>query len=145
MTARTQHPSRRRRWVVNRPLQLQVVRAMVLVLCVMAVLAIAAVYAAVWITLSSFELTRDPLIGSLLRCICWTIVLELLVLTPLVIWWGIRLTHRIAGPLLRIHAALQQLAAGRVDQHILLRKGDFFTDIAAAINALAESLRTRRR
>lgn len=144
MTSSAERFVRRRQYVVNRPLQFRFVNAMILVLCAMALLAVGAVYLAVRLTLSSFELTRDPLIISLLSSVCWTIVLELLVIGPVVVWWGIRLTHRVAGPLVRIHAALSRMADGRFDEHVTLRAGDELQELAAVINRLAETLRRRR-
>ncbi|MBI4341535.1 MAG: HAMP domain-containing protein [Candidatus Omnitrophica bacterium] len=137
--------SRRRRWVVNRPLQFRFVNAMVVILCAMAVLAVAAVYVGGWLTLSSFELTGNLLMVSLLQTMCWTIVLELLAVTPLVIWWGVRLSHRVAGPLVRIHAALARMANGQYDVQVKLRAGDELTELADAINVLAASLHNRSR
>ena len=134
-------PYRRRQWLVNRQLQLRFVKAMVLVLCVMALAAMAAVYLAVKITLSSFELSHDPLFVSLLNAVCWLIALELVVVTPFVVWFGIRLTHKVAGPLVRINAAIQQMIRGDFNIHLTLRKGDSLVELADAINALAANLR----
>ena len=140
----TTHSYRRRRYLVNRPLQLRFVKAIVFILLVMAVGAAGAVYLAVHVTLSSFDLLHDPLIVSLLNSVLWTIFLELLVLTPLVVWFGIRLTHPVAGPLVRIQAALAQLCAGDFSVHVSLRKGDELLELAQLINRLAKSLRERR-
>ncbi len=135
---------KRRQWVVNRPLQFRFVKALVLVLCSMAVLSVAAVYVAVWFSVSSFELTNNQLITSLLKSICWLIFLELLLILPFVVWWGIRLSHRVAGPLYRFHAALTRMANGQYDVTVKLRAGDELQEFADLINALAASLRNRR-
>ena len=135
---------KRRQYVVNRPLQFRFVKAMVLVLCSMAACSVLAAYIAVWFTISSFELSNNPLITSLLSTICWLIFLELLVVIPFVIWWGIRLSHRIAGPLFRIHAALTRMAGGEYNIQVKLRAGDELQEIADIINKLASSLQKRR-
>lgn len=135
---------KRRQWVVNRPLQFRFVKALVLVLCAMALLSVLAVYAAVWVTVSSFELANNLLIMSLLRSICWLIFLELLIILPFVAWWGIRLSHRVAGPLYRIHAALTRMVNGQYDVTVKLRSGDELQEFTDVINALAASLRSRR-
>ncbi len=145
MAASRKPPCRRRQWVVNRPLQFRFVKVMVLVLGGTAAGALGAVYVAVRLTLSSFDLARDPVIMSLLASICWTIVLELVIMTPIVVWLGIRLTHRVAGPLVRIRAALAKLAAGDYNVRIQLRKGDELVEFADMMNTLAASLRARRR
>jgi len=100
-------------------------------------------YGALWFTLYSFELLKEAYIKALFSTILWTIVLELVVLIPLVSWLGIFLTHRVAGPLVRIRAALSQMAKGDFDIHLQLRKGDALMDLAEDINRLAEFLRRR--
>ena len=138
-------PYQRRKVLVNRPLQLAFVKAMLLVLLTMALAALMAVQAAVRITLSTYELTTNALAIGLLNTVFWVMVLELLVLTPVFAWMGILLTHKVAGPLVRIRAALAQLTEGRYDLHISLRKGDSLVGIADDINRLAASLRNRIR
>lgn len=136
-------PYRRRRYLVDRPLQLRLVHALLGVLCVMALAAMAAVYCAIRVTLNAFELSGDALIVSLTNTIYWTIALQVLLMVPIVFWFGIRLTHAIAGPLVRIYAALDQLAHGHHDVQVTLRRGDQLTGLAAAVNRLAAALRSR--
>ena len=134
---------RRRRVLVNPPLQFAFVKAMLIVLGVMALAALAAVYVAIRVTLSTFELANDPVIVSLFRSAFWLIMLELLVLTPLVVWLGILLTHKVAGPLVRIFAVLDQMSRGRYDVRITLRKGDMLVELAEAVNRLSENIRSQ--
>ena len=144
MSESTEHrPYRRQHWLVNRSLQFRFVRAMLLVLLLMAAAAVAGIYLALWLTLYSFELLQDAYLVALFRTVSWTVVLELIVLVPLVSWFGVRLTHKVAVPLVRIRAALADMAQGRFDIRIKLRKGDALTELAEDINRLAESLRNR--
>ena len=135
---------RRRRLVVNRALQFRFVRAMLVILVIMAFAAVAAVFVAIRVTLATFELSQDAVIRSLFNVICWLIVLELLIVTPAVIWLGVLLTHKIAGPLVRIGAALAQMTQGDYNVHIQLRRGDELRELAALVNHLAAALRSRR-
>ena len=137
---RTYH---RRHWLVNRPLQFRFVRAMLGILCVLTVIALGSVYLTLWSILHAFNLQHDPVSVALFVTISWSIALELLIVTPFVVWMGIILTHKVAGPLVRIHAGLAQLAQGNYNVHINLRKGDSLTDLADAVNNLAGSLRSR--
>ena len=73
------------------------------------------------------------------------VTLELLIFSPFVVWLGLRMTHKIAGPLVRILGAVQQMSLGNFDQHITLRKGDSLVELADAVNTLAENLRSRRK
>ena len=116
---------------------------MLLVLLLMAAAAILGVYVALWLTLYSYELLNDASIVALFNTVSWTVVLELIVLVPIVSWLGILLTHKIAGPLVRIRAALADMENGKFDIHIQLRKGDALVDLAEDINRLAAFLRSR--
>ena len=136
---------KRRQFLVNRPLQLSFVRAMLLILLLMASAALVAMRMAVHVTLFTYELSNDALLRALFDTVFWIIVLEMVFLAPFVIWMGILLTHKVAGPLVRIHAALAQMTEGRFDIHISLRKGDALVEFADAINRLALSLRNRLR
>src|SRR3989338_7239461 len=144
MSESTEHrPYRRQHWLVNRGLQFRFVRAMLLVLLLMALAAVLGVYLALWFTLYSFELLQDTYLVALFTTVSWTVVLELIVLVPIVSWFGVRITHQVAGPLVRIRAAIADMVQGRFDIHIRLRKGDTLTELAEDINRLAESLRNR--
>lgn len=138
-------PYRRRKVLVNRPLQMPFVKAILLVLFTMALASVVAVQLAIRMTLAAYELTNDPLAVGLFSTAFWIIMLEFLVLTLVVGWGGILLTHKVAGPLVRIRAALAQLTEGRFDIRVTLRKGDALNELADDINRLAESLRARIR
>ena len=131
------HPKgRRHRWLVNRPLQLRFLKAIALVLCLMALLAVAAVYVAAWWTLASFELLEDAAVVAVVKCICWVLLLELILVAPFVLWWWVHLTHHVAGPLVRIHEALRYLARGEAAPRIRLRAGDEMHELAELVNTL---------
>lgn len=143
MTPAARQPSRRRQWVVNRSLQFRFVGVMIFVLCLLTMAALAAVYSALWTTLSLFELLDDPVTVSLFTMVGLIVALQLLLVLPFVVWFGIRLTHRVAGPLVRIQAAISHMASGDFNVHLTLRKGDALPELADAINRLAASLRER--
>lgn len=62
-----------------------------------------------------------------------------LLLLPLVVIDSIRLTNRVAGPMLRLRRAMQRLAQGEPVQPIIFREGDFWQEIADAFNQIAAS------
>jgi len=142
--AAPQPPYRRRRYLVNPPFQYRMVGVMLLLLLLQAVAALTSVYLALWVTLRTFGQTHEPLAVAQLSTVGILVTLEMLLLSAFVIWVGIRLTHKVAGPMVRINAALQQMAQGNFDIHIKLRKGDALVELAEAINHLADSLRARR-
>ena len=142
MPSPSQRPYRRRHWLVDHRLQLRFVRAVVMLLLLVSFVVVGGVYAALWFTLYSFELLKDAQIVALFNTVSWTVMMELVILMPAVAWAGVLLTHRIAGPLVRIRVALTEMAKGNFDVHLALRKGDALTDLAEDINRLAAFLRS---
>lgn len=138
------HPKyRRRQYIVNRPLQYRFIGAMLGILVVLTGIALGSVYLTLWATLRTFGLERDPVTVALFSTVGWSLALELLLVAPFVIWMGVLLTHKVAGPLVRIHAGLARMTKGDFNVQVKLRKRDALVDLADAVNALAVSLRQR--
>ncbi len=140
-----QPPYRRQHYLVNPPLQYQFIGVMLFVLLILTIGALGSVYIALWLTLKTYDMVADPVAVSQLTTVGLVVTFELLIIAPVVVWIGLRLTHRVAGPLIRIVKALQQLAAGDYSVRVKLRRGDSLTEVADAINLLAEALQSRRR
>jgi len=134
----------RRRLIVNPAFQYRFVGVMLLTLLLLTAGALASVYLSLWMTLQTFNVAKEPLAVAQLTTVGLFATVQLLVLAPLVIWIGVRLTHKVAGPLVRINAALQQMAQGDFNVHIKLRDGDSLIEVADAINRLASTLQSRR-
>jgi methyl-accepting chemotaxis protein len=129
--------------IVNREFQFRVVWVMLLLVFLTSAAAMAAVYWGLRVTLHTFTLARDYWIVPLFRTVFWTIAAELIVILPFVCWLGIWLSHKIAGPLVRIHRAIAEMAQGNFDIRLTLRKGDAIHAVADEINRLAAFLRSR--
>ena len=56
---------------------------------------------------------------------------------------AVLVSHKIAGPLVRIKRALAGMIAGDYDFSVKLRKGDQLQDVADQINTLAEKLKKK--
>ena len=134
---------RRRKFIVNPPFQYRFVGAMLGFVFVLMLAILAGIYFALWGTLYTFELLHDPVTVSLFTMAGLAVALELLLLAPFVIWIGILMTHKVAGPLVRIYGALSQMAEGDFDVHLTLRKGDALIELADGINRLAAALRRK--
>jgi methyl-accepting chemotaxis protein len=147
MDARMRRPNRRRQWLIVPPIQLRFVRAILLMTVGIAILVLASVYLALWVTLTTFELQHDRLTLTLFRNVALSVTVELLVMAPVLLWLftliGIRIAHRFAGPLIKIMVAVDQLARGNFDVRLEVRKDDALADLSEDINRLAESLRKR--
>ena len=135
---------RRRRYLVNRAIQLPFVGMLLCLLLIMGLASLASVYLTLWSVLRAFELFGDPATVALFTTVGLAVTLELLVVAPLVVLLGIRMTHRIAGPLVRINAALDQMAQGNFNVNLKLRKGDLIGELAGHVDRLATALRRPR-
>lgn len=134
---------RRRRYIVDRKLQYRFIAVMLLMFVFFSAIALATVYLTLWMTLQTFELEQDPLMVALFTTVGLSLILELLIVAPFIVWGGVLMTHRVAGPLVRIHAALGHMTDGKYDVRISLRKGDLLDDLAEHVNELAAALRSR--
>ncbi|HEY2250864.1 MAG TPA: hypothetical protein VGH74_07370, partial [Planctomycetaceae bacterium] len=60
-------------------------------------------------------------------------------LSPFLLWDMLKLTHQIAGPLVRFRNSLQQMASGEPVARIKLRDGDLLGEFQEAFNRFLES------
>lgn len=143
MASNAARPYRRRQLIVNRPLQYRFIGAILLILVGLAAVGLATVHLTLWTTLRMFGLEHDAVTVALLTTVSWSLTVELLIVAPFVMWIGVLLTHKIAGPLIRIQAALARMTHGNYDVHLQLRRADALVELAEDVNQLAASLRAR--
>ena len=75
----------------------------------------------------------------------WTLALSAVALSPIIFWDMVKLTHRIAGPLVRIERTLWSLANGQPVSKISLRRGDLPTGVQDALNGYLDAISRRDR
>ena len=78
-----------------------------------------------------------------LRNVNMMVLYRIVFLLPFVGVAGLFLSHKIAGPLVRIERALKNIGDGNFDVFVKLRRGDELTDLASAVNEMAEKLKKR--
>ena len=144
----TMAPSnRRRRWIINAPLQLRLVGTLVLSVCSLAGAILLALYLSLWVVLRTYDLQHDEITVLLFRnvgLLATVVILCCLLVSIWALFWvSIVYTHRIAGPLVRIMSGVEQMTHGNFNIHLSLRKGDGLQDLAEDINRLAAYLRSR--
>lgn len=71
------------------------------------------------------------------------ILIAPVMLFPAVVWDMLRITHKIAGPLVRFRSALLKLSKGEPVEKIRLRDGDLLTEFQDSFNQYIESLAMR--
>jgi len=89
----------------------------------------------------SESITTLPAQASLLRLI-WPVLLICVVVALVVtFFYGVVISHRMAGPIFRIRSVLDNMAQGDLSQHIRLRRKDDFKGLAESTNGLIKSWR----
>ncbi|OYP36861.1 hypothetical protein [Rhodopirellula sp. MGV] len=129
--------SQRRRFLVDPPVQLAIIRRMLmhwtialgsLMLIGIAVqLIFAAENVSVMQAISQSYSAQAPLLALMF------------VLMPVYAWDVIKLSHRFAGPMLRLRAILSELADGGTAMKLKFRPGDFWHETAEDFNRFYET------
>jgi signal transduction histidine kinase len=60
-------------------------------------------------------------------------------------WFGLRISHRIGGPMVNIQRILEQAQRGNYKSRITLRSKDYLHEIADSVNLLLEKLETHQK
>ena len=74
----------------------------------------------------------------------YPIVLCAITMLPIFIIDLVRLTHKIAGPIVQFQKRLKQMTAGEAVQRVRLRKGDFMQELESALNEYIDHYEQRR-
>ncbi len=85
----------------------------------------------------------QAVLAGILNNIYLNLLIGFLIILPAAIISAIAMSHKIAGPLVRIKAALHQLIRGDYAASVVLRKHDRLKDIADLINKLAGHLKKK--
>ena len=113
------------------------------------VLIVPAVLWADFYILGQYALSKNPnvgnvgglgMIGTLLKQ-QWFFMLLIFVLNFAIVYaFVVYYTHRIAGPIYRFSRTFDEMAEGKLEQHIKLRKRDYFENLGESINRFSASL-----
>ena len=107
-------------------------------------LMLALVFSAVTSSLRLLNAWDEMLLTTVFSRVAWLLAIELLVLVPALVWVGLWITHKVVGPFSRIKFVLEQIGRGNYTVRLHLRKGDVLTELADAINQLADSMQGKR-
>lgn len=64
-------------------------------------------------------------------------------LLPIFAWDTVRLSHRFAGPVLRLHRMMKELAEGNDPGELRFRDGDFWNELAEQLNGIRVLMQAR--
>lgn len=134
---------RRRKYVVDKRFQVRyiVLIILVLALCVAVGISLATV---AFQSLSSEELGTFERISKV-NFLFWLVLLGVLIMLVAVGFYGLRLSHRIAGPVYAFSRHLDLIKRGIYYSDLKLRKKDEFKNLANSFNIALEALRARER
>jgi hypothetical protein len=135
------HQHLRRRIFIDRPLQIAVLLRTLMYwgVCLMAQLLMVFFVAAVTSTQDDF-IAHGPQLW-------WHLQLTAaasLVLLPIILFDVLKLSHRWAGPILRLRNSLKSLGRGEAIPPVKFRQKDFWQDLAGDLNVVAAELDRRR-
>ncbi len=104
------------------------------------------VYATTWIMFGEKLAAVYPqeLLLEIVKKVNTILFLRMLFLTPLVVFIGLVLSHRIAGPIYSIKKFLKKVSEGNYSNRLRLRKKDEMQDVAEALNRLVEKLEAEK-
>jgi len=131
----------RRQYVVDRAYQYRFVGRMFIGIMMVAV--VGSLISST-LLLTNLDATEAPTSIAVSRiAVAVTLLFQVMAGGATIYYVGIRQSHRIVGPMIRVKRALEAIGAGDFSQRIVLRKGDALPDLADAINKMAESLQQR--
>ena len=128
---------RRTQLLTDRSLQYQYVAIVLGFMIAMIILAAAVIYVTGWSQLVERLANVYPQgrLQGILKIIYLRLLLGFLILAPIAVFAAVIVSHRVAGPLVRIRRYLRLMARGEFDLAPLeLRRYDELKDIAALIN-----------
>ncbi len=119
---------------------------MKLVIAFSSMATISALFQVVLLNYSLMRLARDMvdsdlLLSSMSGLLVTNLLVTLAVLVPLMLVFGILITHRIAGPIYRFEQHLSSIARGEDPGRCALRKGDELQELCGIINDAVETLK----
>ncbi|MBI3252329.1 MAG: HAMP domain-containing protein [Candidatus Omnitrophica bacterium] len=136
---------RRKKYFVERGLQLRFARFVILYVFIASVLTGLTTFYTTFMMLGErlADVYPQGRVLQIFRSAHTALLVDMLVILPLIFYGSIVFSHRIAGPLPKIYQALKSIGEGRFDVKIILRKHDELKDLADGINDMAARLRER--
>ena len=90
-----------------------------------------------------FGVQTELLLEGLPKLLLTNLVLSLVVLVPAMLYFGIQVTHRIAGPIYSFERHLDQIIAGERPNPVQLRDTDELQELCEKLNRAVDALATQ--
>lgn len=137
---------KRTRLLILKRFQIRYISLILLFMFATAILTGYTVYVTTWIMFGEKLAAVYPqgLLMDIVKKVNMALFLRLIFLSPLVIFIGLVLSHRIAGPIFSIKRFLNKVANGSYEEPLKLRKNDELQDVAESLNRLVAKLYSDR-
>jgi len=137
MTSMSQY--NRRNYFIDKKMQTKYIVLVIAVLVLHTLIVLAAVFLPYFLMLSPdapLDTRAEAAKAFLLvHANAWPVIVGIIIFFAIMTLF---VTHRIAGPIFRIKRGIRDIADGRLNERIHLRKKDEFHDVAEELNSLAE-------
>jgi len=133
---------RRRHYLVEKRFQLKFAGMIIAFMFFVAVFSSLIIYYNIWMILGEKLANVYPQgrLEAILKTANYNLFIRILMITPLVFFLAIVLSHRIAGPIQRFKLTLDEVIKGDYSKRLHLRKTDELKDAADSVNKLIELL-----
>ena len=136
---------RRKKYFVERGMQLRFARFVILFVFISTMLTAAAIFFTTFFMMGErlAEVYPQGRLVEIFRSVYVAFFIILLLVLPIIFYGSIKFSHRIAGPLPKIYDALRQIGKGNFEVNLVLRKRDELLELANVINEMARNLKDR--
>jgi len=136
---------KRSQYIVDKSMQFKFVGLVFFYIIAFFVISMIVVYFSGWNQMANCmaDIYPQAKMVEIMNSMYLRLLIGFLLLLPVAMVSAIMLSHKIAGPLVRIKRALNQLANGNYDVIVNLRKHDQLQDVAILINKLAQTLKKK--
>jgi len=137
---------KRSHYIVEKNMQYRYVELILMHMLIFFLVTVVIIYFSGWRQLVQklSNVYPQAMLVNILNAVYIKLWMGFIILLPVACISAILASHKIAGPLVRIRRALNQLAGNDYNLFVKLRKGDDLQDVADQINKLAESLRKKK-
>ena len=137
---------RRKKYFVERGLQLRFARMVILFVFVSSILTALIVFYTTFMILGGrlAEVYPQERLVPIFQSVYAAFCVNLIAILPIVFCGAIVFSHRIAGPLPKIYETLRQIGQGQFDIDLALRKHDELKELVETINKMAADLKAKQ-
>ena len=133
---------RRIHYLINRKFQLEYAATALVFMLLVTVVFVLTAYRLGWVPLVEKLSAVYPqgMLAPILKTLSLQLIIRFLLLTPIIIIASIYLSHKVAGPLVRVENAVRDIARGNFQVRVKIRKRDELKGLVQAINEVTESV-----